>query len=86
MRIARGLADKVPEDALVESTEQRAALGQLSTTGKKVPVNRAENTKLSKIHSVGCTMYMYIGNCSIVCLSICPFIITGILVSGIPVF
>ena len=49
MRVARGLAGKVMDDAPEESIEQRAALGQLKTTGKKVPVNRIEATKLSKI-------------------------------------
>lgn len=56
MRVARGLAGKIPEEAPVESVEQRAALGQLITTGKKVPVNRAENTKLSKHYLLVCVL------------------------------
>jgi hypothetical protein len=51
MRIARGLAGKVMDDAPEELLEQRAALGQLKTTGKKntVPVNRINATKPSMI-------------------------------------
>lgn len=48
MRVARGLAGKIMDDAPEESVEKRAALGQLKTMSRKVPVNRADNTALSK--------------------------------------
>ncbi|XP_063445056.1 mitotic checkpoint serine/threonine-protein kinase BUB1-like [Mytilus trossulus] len=46
MRVARGLAGKIMDDAPEESVEKRAALGQLKTMSRKVPVNRADNTAL----------------------------------------
>lgn len=55
MRVARGLAGKVMDDAPEETLEQRAALGQLKTTGKKntVPVDRINAAKPLKPRGLG---------------------------------